>query len=121
MISVGSLDTPVEVEQCRFTQNANYGGIQDEVWSQATTSRFIWAHIVYRGGKEGEEAEQKVGQQKVDFYMRYDETVDKIEPGWRIAVEKDNRDLKYFYIESVAEVDGRHKINKVTAIAKDNN
>jgi len=121
MISVGNLDTPVKIEKMTFTQNANYGGIQDEVWSLATVSSYIWAYIVYRGGKEGDEADQKVGQQKVDIYLRYDETVDKIEPGWRIGVEKDNQDWKYFYIESIAEVDGRHKINKVTAIAKYNN
>ncbi len=121
MIAVGQLDTPIVIEKPTFTSNANYGGIQDETWSLATTSSYVWSHLVYRGGKEDDEAEQKVGQQKVDFYIRFGDLQDTIQPSWRIKYENSASQSVYYYIESIAQVDGRHKMTKITALAKDNN
>ena len=47
MISVGNLDTPVQIQSNTFTQNANYGGIQDESWTAANGIGTVWAYMMF--------------------------------------------------------------------------
>lgn len=119
MISVGDLDTPVQIQSNTFTQNANYGGIQDETWAAASGVSKVWAYMIFKGGKETDEGEQKVGEQKVDFYIRYETYKDLIQPNWRIKHTLSSG-TAYYYIEGIAHIDGRHKMTKLTAKYKDN-
>tara|TARA_R100000655_G_scaffold35790_2_gene69587 strand:- start:7103 stop:7885 length:783 start_codon:yes stop_codon:yes gene_type:complete len=85
MISVGNLDTPVIIEKPTYSANANYGGIQDTSWSNATGGdSSVWAYMVWRGGNEREDADQMTGKTVVDFYIRYETFKDLIYPNWRI-------------------------------------
>jgi hypothetical protein len=119
MISVGDLDTPVQIQSNTFTQNANYGGIQDETWTAASGISTVWAYMIFKGGKVTDEGEQKVGEQKVDFYIRYETYKDLIQPNWRIKHSLSSG-TAYYYIEGIAHIDGRHKMTKLTAKYKDN-
>ena len=119
MISVGDLDTPVQIQSNTFTANANYGGIQDEVWAAANGVETIWAYMIWKGGRETDEGEQKVGEQKVDFYIRYETYKDLIQPNWRIKHTLSGGTFAYYYIEGIAQIDGRHKMTKLTATHKD--
>ena len=121
MITVGELDTPVAIQEPTYTASVNYGGIQSETWADVDGISTVWAYLIFNGGKESEEGEQKVGEQKVDFYIRYETYKDLIQPSWRIKHFNSNNAPKYFYIEKIAHIDGRHKITRLTAVKKDNN
>tara|TARA_R110000851_G_scaffold150491_1_gene291288 strand:+ start:229 stop:594 length:366 start_codon:yes stop_codon:yes gene_type:complete len=121
MITIGELDTPVQLQEVSFSANANYGGIQDETWASANQVAKVWAYLIFKGGKESEEGEQKVGEQKVDFYIRYETYKDAILPNWRIKHTLQSGSDVYYYIENIAFIDGRHKMTKLSATRKDNN
>ena len=125
MITVGELDTPVRIESPTYSANANYGGIQGTTWALADTNiSRVWSYMIYKGGGEREEADQQVGEQKVDFYIRYESYKDTIQPNWRIRYEVNDGEVSasyiYFYIEKIAHIDGRHKVTRLTAVQKDN-
>ena len=125
MITVGELDTPVRIESPTYSANSNYGGIQGTTWALADTNiSSVWSYMIYKGGREREEADQQVGEQKVDFYIRYESYKDTIQPNWRIKYEVNDGEVSasyiYFYIENIAHIDGRHKITRLTAVQKDN-
>tara|TARA_R100001530_G_scaffold72542_1_gene51231 strand:+ start:952 stop:1332 length:381 start_codon:yes stop_codon:yes gene_type:complete len=125
MITVGELDTPVRIESPTYSANANYGGIQGTTWALADTNiSSVWSYMIYKGGGEREEADQQVGEQKVDFYIRYESYKDTIQPNWRIRYEVNDGEVSasyiYFYIENIAHIDGRHKVTRLTAVQKDN-
>lgn len=124
MITVGDLDTPIIIQSPTFTANANYGGIQEVTWADAIGEiTKVWAYLIYKGGAEKEEADQQVGEQKVDFYIRYDTYQDNLQPNWRIKYKVVGADDSYiyYYIEKIAHIDGRHKITRLTAVQKDSN
>ena len=126
MITVGELDTPIRIELPSYDANANYGGIQSTTWGLAdATISSVWSYMIYKGGAELEEGDQQVGEQKVDFYIRYESYKDNIQPNWRIRYEVNNgsgtTEYNYFYIEQIAHIDGRHKITRLTAVQKDSN
>ena len=60
-----------------------------------------------------------LGEQKVDFYIRYETYKDLIQPNWRIKHTLSSG-TAYYYIEGIAHIDGRHKMTKLTAKYKDN-
>jgi len=121
MITVGELDTPIIIQKATFTANTNYGGIQSETWGLADAGiSSVWAYLIYKGGKESDEGEQKVGEQKVDFYIRFDSYKDTIQPNWRIKFGMAGGSDKYYYIQNIAHIDGRHKITRLSTIQKDN-
>ena len=123
MITVGDLDTPIQIQSPTFSANANYGGIHEIEWEIAAEIHTLWAYMIYKGGGEKEEGDQQVGEQKVDFYIRWDNFKDIIYPNWRImytVVGKEDEYL-YYYIEKIAHIDGRHKITRLTAVQKDSN
>ena len=122
MITIGEMDTPVVLEKPSFSANANYGGTGSQTWSAIDPEiASVWSYMFYRGGNEKDEGEQQVGVQKVDFFIRYETYKDTIQPTWRIKHTLSSTDNVYFYIESIAHIDGRHKITKVTTTMKDNN
>lgn len=121
MITVGELDTPIVIQEPEFTANANYGGIQNTTWANAGSEAKVWAYMIYKGGRESEEGDQQVGEQKVDFYIRYETYKDTIQPDWRIKYSNSASAAIYYYIEQIAHIDGRHKITRLTAVQKDNN
>ena len=126
MITVGELDTPVRVQSPTYAANDNYGGIQSTTWVDADVSiPRVWSYMIYKGGAESEEGDQQVGEQKVDFYIRYESYKDNIQPNWRIRYDVNNgtgeEEFKYFYIEQIAHIEGRHKITRLTAVQKDSN
>ena len=86
MITVGNLDTPIEIQKPTQSTNANYGGVHNTTWISADgdTAKTIWAYHIFRGGGENEEGDQLVGSQKVDFFIRYETYKDLISPTWRI-------------------------------------
>ena len=125
MITVGELDTPVRIESPTYSANSNYGVIQGTTWALADTNiSSVWSYMIYKGGGEREEADQQVGEQKVDFYIRYESYKDTIQPNWRIRYEVNDGEVSasyiYFYIENIAHIDGRHKVTRLTAVQKDN-
>jgi head-tail adaptor len=121
MITVGELDTPIQIQQPAFDGNANYGGIQKATWDTAGSVTRCWAYMIWKGGGEREEGDQQVGEQKVDFYIRYETFKDAIQPSWRIRHSLESGTYVYYYIEKIAHIDGRHKITRLTAVQKDNN
>ena len=121
MITVGELDTPIRLEIPSYSANPNYGGVQKTTWAAADSIETIWAYLIYKGGKESEEADQQVGEQKVDFYIRYKTYKDLVDPIWRIRYTRSSGTYMYYYIEKIAHIDGRHKITRLTAVQKDNN
>ena len=50
MITIGELDTPVQLQEVSFSANANYGGIQDETWASANQVAKVWAYLIFKGG-----------------------------------------------------------------------
>ena len=120
MIAVGELDTPIVIEAPTFVPNTSYGGIQSETWASAGGVASLWAYLIFKGGKESDEGEQKVGEQKVDFYIRFDTYKDTIQPDWRIKYAMAGGTIKYYYIQNIAHIDGRHKITRLSTIQKDN-
>tara|TARA_R100001594_G_scaffold94682_2_gene128927 strand:+ start:2406 stop:2780 length:375 start_codon:yes stop_codon:yes gene_type:complete len=124
MITIGELDTPIQIQEPTFDGNANYGGIQNRSWSAASEITTCWAYRIFKGGGEREEGDQQVGEQKVDFYIRYENYKDTIQPNWRIRYTLNDGGIAnyvYYYIEKIAHIDGRHKITRLTAVEKDNN
>tara|TARA_R110000824_G_scaffold68953_1_gene177752 strand:+ start:7504 stop:7875 length:372 start_codon:yes stop_codon:yes gene_type:complete len=123
MITVGDLDTPIIIETPTFTANTNYGGIQDVTWEKASPYPNVWAYMIWKGGGEKDEGDQQIGEEKVDFYIRYDTYKDTIQPNWRILYNKvaAGGSFVYYYIEKIAHIDGRHKITRLTAVQKDSN
>tara|TARA_R100001594_G_scaffold150160_1_gene210310 strand:- start:1224 stop:1613 length:390 start_codon:yes stop_codon:yes gene_type:complete len=127
MITIGELDTPVIIQKPTYTANANYGGVQRATWGHADAEiTSVWAYRIYKGGGEREEGDQKVGEQKVDFYIRWESYKDTIRPNWRIRVNVvgggggSTPSAYYYYIEKIAHIDGRHKMTRLTAVEKDN-
>ena len=89
MIAVGQLDTPITIESPTTIANANYGGVQATTYATALSAfgdvvSAIWAHLIWKGGGEGEEGEQMTGRSKVEFYIRYNIYKEIIKPNWRI-------------------------------------
>ena len=120
MITVGELDTPIIIQTPSYTLNSKYGGIQEETFADADPAS-VWAYMIWKGGSEREEGDQQVGEQKVDFYIRYESYKEDIRPNWRIKYTSSAGSFIYYYIEKIAHIDGRHKITRLTAVQKDNN
>jgi head-tail adaptor len=121
MITVGELDTPITIQSPTYGSNANYGGIQETTWGNPNAEiTSVWAYMIWKGGSEREEGDQKVGEQKVDFYIRYETYKEDILPNWRIKYKNSGGGFYYYYIEKIAHIDGRHKITRLTAVQKDN-
>lgn len=124
MITIGDLDTPISLEKPTYQSNTNYGGIQNTTWTAGDDEiSSVWAYLIYKGGGEKEEADQQVGEQKVDFYIRYESYKDNLVPNWRIKYRSNVGGVSYtyYYIEKIAHIDGRHKITRLTAVQKDSN
>ena len=122
MIAVGQLDTPIEIEKPSTVANANYGGVMNTTWQAVSYSiPSVWAHLIWKGGKESEEGDQQVGESKVEFYIRYETYKDVLQPNYRIKHTLSDASVSYYYIEKIDQIDGRHKMTKLTAIVKDNN
>ena len=121
MIAVGQLDMPITIQYPEFNANANYGGVQAATWGDLLGIASIWAHIIYKGGRESEEGDQMTGESKIEFYIRYETYKDLIHPNYRIQRKLNPTGTVYYYIEKIQHIDGRHKITKLTATLKDNN
>tara|TARA_B100000900_G_C20536446_1_gene698588 strand:- start:848 stop:1219 length:372 start_codon:yes stop_codon:yes gene_type:complete len=121
MISIGSMDKLCFVEKPTYTNNANYGGIQSVAYAATPSvgNNKIYAAVEYKGGKEQDDGEQKVGEIAADFYIRYEKYKESIEQNWRIYYVDSSGNNKYYYIESIAFIDGRHKITKLRAVNKE--
>tara|TARA_R100001463_G_scaffold72707_3_gene126579 strand:+ start:144 stop:515 length:372 start_codon:yes stop_codon:yes gene_type:complete len=122
MITVGNLDTPIVIEKPTFTQNNVYGGIQNSSWAGPKAGvEKVWAYLLWRTGGEREEGDQQVGKTVVDFYIRYETYKDTIKPNWRIKHTLSDGSSQYYYINKIAQIDGRHKMTRLEAIVKDSN
>ena len=121
MITVGELDTPVTLQAPNDGSNSNYGGIHKRTWEEAKDGiTSVWAHLIWKGGGEKDEADQQTGISKVEFYIRYETYKDALQPTWRIRHQLASASYNYYYIEKVDHIDGRHKMTKLTAVQKDN-
>ena len=85
------------------------------------TIEMVWAHLIWKGGKESEEGDQQVGESKVEFYIRYETYKDILRPNYRIKHTLADSSVVYYYIEKIDHIDGRHKMTKLTAVEKDSN
>ena len=122
MITVGNLDTPVTIQKPTFTQNSNYGGVQNQSWNLAIAGiEKVWAYLIWRTGGEREEADQQTGKTVVDFYIRYESYKDAFKPNWRIRHTLADGTAQYYYVNKIAHIDGRHKMTKLEGVLKDNN
>jgi head-tail adaptor len=119
-VTVGELDTPIQLQSVTYSNDSDYGGIQSQTWTAASGISTVWAYMIWKGGKESEEGEQKTGETKVEFYIRYETYKDAILPNWRIKHTLASGTAVYFYIEGIAHIDGRHRYTRLTAIDKDN-
>ncbi len=120
MISVGSMDRLCYVESPTFLNSAVYGGVQNVTYSATPRGdNKVYANIDFRGGRESDDGEQQVGEMTADFYIRYEKYKDTIQPNWRIYYFDSQGNRKYFYIEGISFVDGRHKITKLRAVNKE--
>ena len=122
MIAVGQLDTPILIEKPIASTDTNYGGVMNISWIRAEQNiENVWSYLLWKGGAESEQGEQQVGESKVEFYIRYETYKDGIQPNWRIRHELASGNFNYYYIEKIDQIDGRHKMTKLTAVQKDNN
>ena len=120
MISVGSMDRLCYVESPTFLNSPVYGGVQNVTYSATPRGdNKVYANIDFRGGRESDDGEQQVGEMTADFYIRYEKYKDTIQPNWRIYYFDSQGNRKYFYIEGISFVDGRHKITKLRAVNKE--
>jgi len=121
MISIGSMDKLCYVESPTYSNNANYGGIQSVTYAATPSvgNNKIYAAVEYKGGKEQDDGEQKTGEIAADFYIRYEKFKESIKQNWRIYYVDSSGNNKYYYIESIAFIDGRHKITKLRAVNKE--
>lgn len=121
MITVGDLDTPITIEKPSYNSNSNYGGVQDTTWTNATDTSgavvsLLWSYMIWKGGGEKDDGDQITGETKIDFYIRYGTFKETIQPNWRVKYNNN-----YYYIDKIAQIDGRHKVSKLSTINKDNN
>ena len=70
-----------------------------------TTGLFAWAKIVEKSGKEGEEGNQIVATKKVEFIVRYNESILET---WRILY-----DSQFYFIEAILSADERNSFLKL--------
>ncbi len=116
MIAIGMLDRRITLQYPDVERDTTYGGGKGTTW---TDDNDVWAHVVWEEGKELFEGEQHVGQDKVLFYIRWRKYASgrNIDTTWRIEFDH-NSETKYYYIESVQEMDGRQKFMLLRTIEK---
>lgn len=122
MIAVGQLDTIIKLQSPTTTADVKYGGIGDTEYEQPSgLPEKVWAYLIWKSGNEKEQAEQMTGSTIVEFYIRWESYKENIMPNWRIQYDDTSGTAKYYYIEKIQHIDGRHKMTKLTATQKDNN
>ena len=116
MIAIGMLDRRITLQFPDNTADTKYGGNSVQGWDDDTS---VWAHVVWEKGKETFEGEEHVGLDKVLFYIRWRKYASSrnIDTTWRIEYEH-NSDTKYYYIESIQEIEGRQKFMLLRTMEK---
>jgi SPP1 family predicted phage head-tail adaptor len=89
-MQLGDLDRRIVIEQ--YTTTTDAYGQRVESW---TTFATVWAKIMYEGGGEDFEAEQKTANRIVKFLIRYASVTEKMRVSYASA---------YYDIENIEEV-----------------
>ncbi len=107
MIAIGMLDRRISLEYPENISSSTYGGYSEQGWANDSD---VWAHVVWEKGKEAFEGEEHIALDKVLFYIRWRKYDGgrNIDTTWRIKYEH-NSETKYYYLDSIQEMDGRQK------------
>jgi len=117
---IGELDRRITIEQPAVTGN-DYGETVIDSW---ITYRTVWAKVEWKGGVEGEDADKITATTKVNFYIRNldvdafldSDTAATMEH--RIAFAPQSV-TKYYYLETVEQIEGRERFLKIITKQKD--
>lgn len=99
-----------QVDDTCLTANINsLGGVDADPYGQATrdfeTLANVWAKVEEKSGKEGEDGNQIVATQKVEFFIRYRSDINE---QMRIVYEN-----KTYTIEAILNADSRKSFQKI--------
>ena len=96
----GQLDRRIAIQS--FTESTDDFG---EVILSFTTLANVWAKVVEKSGNEGEDGNQIVATQKVEFFIRYRSDINE---QMRIVYES-----RTYTIEAILNADSRKSFQKI--------
>ena len=117
---IGELDRRITIEEPSVEVN-DYGETAIDSWD---TYRTVWAKVEWKGGSEGEDADKITATTKVIFYIRnldVDSFLDGLTAAtmeYRIAFAPQSV-TKYYYLETVEQIEGRERFLKIITKEKD--
>ncbi len=117
---IGELDRRITIEQPAVALN-DYGEAAIDSWS---TYRTVWAKVEWKGGVEGEDADKLTATTFVNFYIR-NLDIDSFLDGSAAAtmehriVFTPQGTAKYYYLESIEQMEGRESFIKIITKEKD--
>ncbi len=96
----GQLDRRIAIQS--FTESTDDFG---EVILSFTTLANVWAKVVEKSGNEGEDGNQMVATQKVEFFIRYRSDINE-----QMQIVYEN---KTYTIEAILNADARKSFQKI--------
>ena len=99
-VQSGQLDRRITIQS--FTESTDDFG---EVILSFTTLANVWAKVVEKSGNEGEDGNQMVATQKVEFFIRYRSDINE-----QMQIVYDNRT---YTIEAILNADSRKSFQKI--------
>jgi len=103
----GKMDRRISVERATLTTNAY--GERVETWAALAT---VWADVTYRvGGSESIQSEQIFSEQRVNFTIRYSNTLSNLKTSDRVTYNSE-----IYQIEGVQEIGRNEGIRLITTL-----
>ena len=111
MLKIGELDRRIVIQLPESTPN-DYGEVEF-VYEELTT---VWAKVYHKSGKATEESDEMVSVNTTICYIRnIGELISEVTEQYRIFYTD-----KYYYIETINEIDGRETFLEIITKEKNN-
>ncbi len=120
-MNIGELDRRITIQEPRTVENT-YG---EWALNGYIDVRVVWAKVDWVGGSELDEVDKKTAITKVDFYIRNLDLADFLNGtnaptmAHRIAFVSQNLVERFYYLESIEQIEGRKEFLKITTREKD--
>jgi len=121
-MTIGELDRRITIELPATSINTYGESVKDE-WQ---TVRTVWAKVEWKGGNEGEDSDKITATTFVNFYIRNLDLTTFLDGGTaptmahRIAFAPQvSGDVKYYYLETIEQIEGRDRFLKIITKQKD--